>query len=118
MKKRIFFTVLFGMVVMFQSMSFGAEFTIYGSGGITINAQTGDVTICPKTDPALKIEGDEVKIITGDLQSNYPAQGGTGEISSDNDQCLKVHIVHGNISNRTGSGAYLSNNVNIKVINQ
>jgi len=121
MKKKILFTVLIGMIVMFQSMSFGAEFTIYGSGGITINAQSGDVIICPKTDPSkvcatLKIEGDEVKIITGDLQSNCPGQGINGEITTEDGQLLEVHVIQGYISNGSG-GCNSRNNFNIKVIN-
>lgn len=120
MKKKILFTVLMGMVVMLQSVSFGAELTVYGSGGITINPQNGDVTVCPKasTDKCatLIIEPDEIKILDGNAQGNYPGQGINGVITTEDGQSINVQIIQGNISIGSNGELVLSS-FNIKVIN-
>ncbi|MCD4679262.1 MAG: hypothetical protein K8S00_02625 [Bacteroidales bacterium] len=120
MKKNILFTVLIGMMIMFQSLSFGAELTIYGSGGITINPQNGEVTVCPTASTekcaTLIIEPDEIKILDGNAQGNYPGQGINGVITTEDGQSINVQIIQGNIS--VGSnGEYVLSSFDIKVIN-
>ncbi len=120
MKKKILFTVIIGMILVFQSVSFAAELVIYGSGGIIVNLQTGDVSICPKASndkcATLIIEEDEITILTGDVKSNYPGQGISGYITTEDGQVLNVELIQGNIS--VGSnGGYTLSSFNIRVIN-
>ena len=121
MKKKILFTVLIGIIVMFQGISFGAELTIYGSGGVVVNTQTGEVTICPNALPptkcaTLKIEGDEIKIFSGALQSSFPGQGVNGVLTSLDGQEYNVIVNQGDISVGS-SGGYILSNFKVKIIN-
>ena len=121
MNKKILFTALIGIMVMLQGISFGAELTIYGSGGVIINSKTGDITICPNLSSdvcaILKVEGTEIEIITGDIQSNYNGEGISGTITTSDGRVLNVTVNQGNISCGS-SNDYVLNDFNIKVINQ
>lgn len=117
MKKKIFFTVLIGMMVMFQSLSFGAELIIYGTGGVTINYQTGDILVCPKADPSKKcatliIEGDEIKILESANQQHVISS--TTSLSAG--LVLNILTSHNNSSGERING-YELNNLNLKVTN-
>lgn len=120
MKIKLLLTVLIGIFGIHHSISYGAELVIYGSGGVTINTQTNEITVCPNPTTqkcaTLIIEGDEIEIVTGDVKANYPAGGVTGLITTVDGQVYNVLLDKGNISDGN-SGGLLLHDFCIHVIN-
>lgn len=120
MKKKIILTAIIGMIVMLRSVSFGAELTIYGTGGVTVNLITKEATVCPlfsvKKCATIILNENEIKILVGDIKSNYNGQGISGILKGEDGTVYNIIVCQGNISGAS-SGGYTLNDFNIKVIN-
>lgn len=121
MKKKIIFTAIIGMMVILQSVVYGAELTIYGSGGVTVNITTQEVVVCPVTANAvcatITIEDDEITILTGDVKSNYNGQGVAGILTTPDGQVYNVLLSNATVSGGSSAGGYVGSNLTVQVIN-
>ncbi len=105
---------------MFQGIGFGAEIDVYGNGGVSINFVTGEAKICPTPGNSLcatlRINGDEIEIITYDTDSNHPQQFISGTISPEEEQLLNA-VLSQSINSGEQCNGYTLGTINLKVIN-